>query len=84
MLKKKDILACISPFGLQKVKQSPNQRVINNLSKRSEKMSKASAEIEMKLGLRMNSNGTKRRSLLAYFAPASKQKRSNDNDSSQA
>ena len=54
--KRKDILACIPPFGPRKVKQRTNQRVIN-VSKRSEKMGKASAEIERKLGLRMNSNG---------------------------
>ena len=55
--KRKDILACIPPFGPRKVKQRTNQRVINNVSKRSEKMGKAPAEIERKLGLRMNSSG---------------------------
>ena len=48
-------------------------------------MCKASAEIDRNLGLMMNTNDWQEIIVItvAYFAPASKQKRSNDNDSSQ-
>ena len=82
--KRKDILACIPLFGPQKgYKQSSNRRGIKNVSKRSEKCAKHQLKSTGNWYLRRILMVGKKWSLLACFAPVSKQKRSNDNDSSQ-
>ena len=65
---------CIPPFGPRKVKQSPNQRIINNDSKRSDKMCNASAEIERKLGLSMHSNVFQEAIIISIFCSSVKTK----------